>query len=997
MGGVYRNAAGDERYVHDDEIQSAVKAGWAPRDETTFTAPTGEQRTLSPDQVTTTYGSAAPAPDYAYTGDDALGAVLRDRLLQEEYGGFGDQVLTGLEGAASAVTFSGSDWLLDELGAGTAERAEANPGTRLGGEIVGGIGAVLVPGGVGSLTAKGAAALGGGLKGRMAAEALEGLAFGVAQGSSNIALSNIPLSGEAYAEELITNGLYGLGFGAVGGAAGHAAGGLANKMKVGREAREAAASKLKDLADAPIGGFSPEEGAQVVSKWVEGANGIEKAATNAAEAAQMPITGKDMIYSYRMSRQLMEEAGISPDGGFGSMLVDPKTIVPELRTVKQARAGLKKLYGENDLFDRAGMADAGGLQLISNAPETWTEAAKHLDDLRTAAESISKKAGLSGHTGAAKFVSDSAPLDQRFAHAGETLEALEGSLPEKRLKKLHKLMDAATDSEDPAEMAKLLNRLDDALEKATATFPTPYAALGGAGKIEMQGADATAKLLADDPHIRIKQVATGGRKIGKRATLAVNGAEDIGQALKAQNALTESMNKAWGLSGKKPLTDMAFSAFLKMKPDKALVAAETYGQWITGLEKFAAQFDDGASAVAAKQARESLKEAMSLLAKNPEFGNLSGAEMLANLAGKAEVPPISPDGDDLLKVWLMDRMSRQAADVGAVIPKGASKDKLVQFLEAGLSSAGHRAGAQAVRNFIPGGGGSTLLGKVLQGFGAAGGGMLTRTIGGLVGGGQHIAQSTGKHIHRIANATENLARGVNKRSRVLAPTATALLNKYPFGEEPTEAKQSKNLQELYKRRMAQLAEMAANPQAAQLKIHNNLEPVRQVNALLADHLEMQAMNDAQHLFETAPKDPGFMHRMGISVWKPSEDDIVRWASRFRALDPAGVWERVVGGRVTPQEAETLKKIRPETYTEIQRQISHNLPEIQAKCTFDQRNRMMLCFDVPTDPLNSKHTVAFVQNQFLERATGPDGEPVQFDGAGFKPEEPTTAQQFQTPA
>lgn len=991
-----------ERDFSPQEAQAALASGeWespggAPVAVQSVDRITGEQRNLPLETAT-----ARPS-EFANQGIAGNVGQAMQNAREDEFSTGGQGALALGEGLLSGATLSGSDWLLDGLGADTADRKTFNPGKRLIGEIGGALLTAIPTGGESlaatalartpaALMVRGSEALGarlaGKLSGRMLTEAAQGAAFGLAQGSSNLALSNVPLTGEAVGDELVKNGLFGAVTGGLAGAVGHGAGNLADSLKLGRAARAAASG------EGVIAGIATEDSIAFTRNLEEGFSQQEKAVQTAIDANAQAVTPKDLIYSYRMSRQLAEEAGVSPDGVLDNLLADPKTVAPDLRKYNNARRKLGELYGSKDLFDRAGLADAGGLERVAASPEKWQEAAVALDEMRESAVAINKKAGLGGETKPSKFVEETpeqlntrrdytteyadrllenpqAYSKKQLSRLDDLLETAGDGAPElKRLESHLEEMTAAPGAPEikrtPGNMAKVLDKAPDELVEGL----PPFKRMRSPGEIQAAESTKTAAEFTAGPHPKIKDLALGKRAVAANQKLMEPAIAEVSQSGKM-------LNESIGLKAGSRFDENAVSKFLALEPEKAIVASEAFANHLSTLEKFHAA--TGTLPPASTQ----IDAAFAVLKKNPRFSAESGSELISGLLG-VEAPKLSPRADELLKVYLLNSLSRGGKAVTEAAPSATGW--LGKLGENGARGALARLGASAASKAVGGG----LGGRVAAGFGSAVGVAAAGKAILLVKGAAAIAEATGGHISRIAEATALLASG--KASRAAAPTATALLNAYSFGTEPK--KQSKNLQELYKTRMNELAQFAANPNAVQQRLHDNLEPIRQVNAMLADHLEMQGMRDAQHFYETAPKDPGTMTMLGITKWKPSEDQITQWASGFRALNPVGVWERTVSGRVTPQEAEALRKLRPETFKEIQLSIQNNLPAIQAKCTFDQRTRMMICFDVVTDPLNAKHSTSFIQESFVERANGPDGQPVEFKSGSqqFKPEEPTKAQ------
>lgn len=167
---------------------------------------------------------------------DSMRARVREEGRDEYYS---DQKLeTFVEGAASGLTLGASDYLTEEVfGWDTSERAQYNPGTRIAGEIVGGIVPALVPGGgaavlaktpagaVASLASRAGAAAGGSAAKRMAVSgAVEGAVLGATAANTSAYLSGDPLTAEAV--------IAGMGWGAV---LGGGIGGLVGKVHSGAD------------------------------------------------------------------------------------------------------------------------------------------------------------------------------------------------------------------------------------------------------------------------------------------------------------------------------------------------------------------------------------------------------------------------------------------------------------------------------------------------------------------------------------------------------------------------------------------------------------------------------------------------------------------------------------------------------------------------------------------------------------------------------------------
>lgn len=188
---------------------------------------------------------------------------LSSQAAEETYGGVGGGIKATVAAGFRGATLGLSDVAARALGGeDTAIALEGyrseNPGLSFAGELVGGVAPALVSGGAAlpagaaaSLGRSAATAAGGGLRGALAAGAVEGGLAGVGMGASQLALSRDPLTFERAAATLGSNALFGAGIGGALGVAAngverglHRAGAAIDDYAARRAAREAVAPDL---------------------------------------------------------------------------------------------------------------------------------------------------------------------------------------------------------------------------------------------------------------------------------------------------------------------------------------------------------------------------------------------------------------------------------------------------------------------------------------------------------------------------------------------------------------------------------------------------------------------------------------------------------------------------------------------------------------------------------------------------------------------------------
>ncbi len=242
-----RDSQGNEFALYGQALQQALQSGGVElAGDAEYETPAGDLVQVTPD--TSTAAAGILGLEAAAPGD--LQARQTENYFQGKYGGVGDALLAGAEGAASGATLGLSDVLLEAADTDVSERAQANPNARLAGEIGGAIGSSFLGGAgalgkalPGALVAGKAAKAGkavGGFGGAALGAGLEGAAFGAGQGLTHAVLNDVPLASEAALAEIGLSAVLGAGIGGVVGAGAHGAGKLSDLMSSNAAARREA-------------------------------------------------------------------------------------------------------------------------------------------------------------------------------------------------------------------------------------------------------------------------------------------------------------------------------------------------------------------------------------------------------------------------------------------------------------------------------------------------------------------------------------------------------------------------------------------------------------------------------------------------------------------------------------------------------------------------------------------------------------------------------------
>jgi hypothetical protein len=389
--------------------------------------------------VSAAQAAQALASGYQLLPSEYVAQKQQAKADREEYGGFGGTLRAGVEGAARGVSFGLSDVALKEagLGEGMAERQQYNPIASTGGEVVGTVGGLFLPGGA---AAKGAGAagkaarvataapralarsaealgaattrkLGGGLAakalGAGTAAATEGAAYGAAQVISQAALQDQELT----AEMLLAGVLEGAAMGAVLGGGLSVTGSALGAA--GRKVRDKLGGKsLREFAEQEAGvamlGASKSELRKILNRGGEerlarlGRRGLDETALMSDPKRALGVVTReagDAVTRLKQVQQQIDEAGTKIERAGLVQDIDARLaqsskalLASEKRVAPAARKELRDVLGRlTDAGDELSFSEAWDIRkAIDNSPLIkWDKSigdappiAKALQDIR---------------------------------------------------------------------------------------------------------------------------------------------------------------------------------------------------------------------------------------------------------------------------------------------------------------------------------------------------------------------------------------------------------------------------------------------------------------------------------------------------------------------------------------------------------------------------------------------------------------------------------------
>jgi hypothetical protein len=289
--------------------------------------------------------------------------------------------------------------------------------------------------------------------------------------------------------------------------------------------------------------------------------------------------------------------------------------------------------------------------------------------------------------------------------------------------------------------------------------------------------------------------------------------------------------------------------------------------------------------------------------------------------------------------------------------------------------------------------------------------------------GAAVARAAGNMVFgRLGKATSDAAaratRGIDaflsvgkKVSPAVPVLASKVLARVRYAQaandnEEAEGARKKDLAALYKARSDELRSQteygpdgkAVMRPEARLAMSSQLAGVKARDPLLADQLETIAARRLEYLANKLPRRPdiGGMS-LGPDRWQPSDLEMRSFARTAAAVeDPIAIVERLANGTITPEDAEAMRTVYPETMEQIKRRIVEKLPELRETLPYNKRVALSIFSGVPVDPAMRPDILGVLQGQFEEEEgseggmTAPKAAP-QFGSISKSVPEPTPAQ------
>lgn len=436
------------------------------------------------------------------------------------------------------------------------------------------------------------------------------------------------------------------------------------------------------------------------------------------------------------------------------------------------------------------------------------------------------------------------------------------------------------------------------------------------------------------------------------------------------------------------------------------------------LDEFREALESGAAASTRRRGIDAAKEQLAadeaMIARIKAWSEPPTSPKLAEL-DEVLTAPIARESDELVKIQSqLDEL--QAAG------KQTERGKLI---EEALDTYQDRHGKTVISEAADSGA-TTAAGMALSALGVPG--ALTFPIAAKIGGAvsdlvkgtglanfaRSLTSKMGDQAARVEKAVETFLSATGRAARTAPAVASRVLSEVSYAPagatlpaQPASKAASKGVTAYREREREILSQVEPQPDGsfkirmpAARDLHERMAGVWAVSPQLADAIEGAAIKRLEFLAAKLPERPPSTHmRVGPETWQPTDSDLSKFARYVDAAEggPSRILGRLSDGTITPEDAETLRELYPESYARVQRQIMDGLAEAKRQLPYQKRLALGILFDVPTDPALEPEALAQLQANFT--AAPPDQGPPAAMGmpqnqgspSKMKAPEPTKAQ------
>lgn len=872
---------------------------------------------------------------YAFPAEQAAieitkhGASLEDeaqaagRLQQEEYGDYEGTaaVMGGLRGA----TLGMSDVVASKLGFAEQVRGikQASPSASMGGEVVGAVGSLLVPGGqakilqgaralgaparatakVGQMVERG---LGKALKvgtqetalGRVAAKsvqmggaaAVEGGLYGAGQFVSEAALGEIDPNAEALLGHVgtgaVLGGVFGGGLGALGGIGGEVVSGgkgLFDKARKGF-VKKTATQEGSDVAEMSmrLDGAVPEQEAQSVlaetyAKMSAATTGAEKQAILDA----MSPRGRKII---------QESAG------------KHERLAREMATLQD---------GMDDIADEIIHAGVGGAK-----KRNWRDMSEGGDSAALGESLLG-----AGPDGVGAMTTAINRLDEMTGKGSKGVYEYQGTL--------RKLRDNAKAAEN--KMMKIAARGGDDVTGQIAAVADDFKRQVGNARAkmgrarEMGPAQLETMGEIENLYMPLREILEDSNLVGKSISAA-----------------QKDVNAAWS-------RHLGRKGFQRKYTTSRKWGTGDFGKAGPGKDAIYRADAGGIESLLRDTGRQN-KVAMDLEYINHQMS--TRADVLDSMSRHYDMPEGIAGKIDAYKV----KSDRIRKIIGEATETSRLQAQIKDLADAGSKTGLDMSSGMVIGGFLGGAPGAAIGATLSAVLNPANTVRKVATLDRILKRfNTRISGAIGSYVRKAKKAGPTIRRAV-------APASVGALGR----SEIAPKRKGESRGERFRSIRRELETLSGDAVRSEDRLVRATATVADVAPRLAQAMQIKAVNSAQYLLSKAPVPPAWMSPFKSDKWGPSDVDLDRFEKILAAVEhPESVLKDLNNGTLTKAAVDALEATSPEMYARIVGELQDRLADLREELPYEDRLQLSVLFPVAVEPSAAPAMVAAWQAGYAQ--------------------------------
>lgn len=214
----------------------------------------------------------------------------------------------------------------------------------------------------------------------------------------------------------------------------------------------------------------------------------------------------------------------------------------------------------------------------------------------------------------------------------------------------------------------------------------------------------------------------------------------------------------------------------------------------------------------------------------------------------------------------------------------------------------------------------------------------------------------------VAGATEATARGVERAGRAGLAAASAA-----------------SVASRFRARSTQLAEDQRDPQQAIDRLSQQTRELERAAPNVAAGIGATVARGRAYLAATQPQGrrlPGQIFSPRTEP-QPSPEQMRAWLRRVEAVDnPLSVLDSLREGTISREQVDALRSVYPQLYARIREEALRQIGDAASPLSYQDRIRLGVLLDAPTDPSLEPSTLAVLQGTFRTAGEAPGQPPTQ---------------------